>query len=150
MSFARGRNYRCVVCHAGLVFAYDLRQSGGMSTNAQRFGEIVLARRVELDLNQLDVSAAGGPSNSTMTTIENGRLEELTRATAKKLDRGLRWQPGSARDTWNGGSPIPADTGRAYDEDALATLRHHIGAADVDDALRRRLLDVIEGEVRGA
>lgn len=68
-----------------------------MSSNAQRFGEYVKARRLELDLNQLEVSAAGGPSNSMLTTIENGRLGELTRATARKLDKGLQWEPGSAR-----------------------------------------------------
>lgn len=122
-----------------------------MSTNAQRFGQIVLARRLELDLNQLEVHDAGGPSNSTLTHIEKGRLEDLTRATARKLDKGLRWQPGSARDVWNGGDAIPLDGRPAYRRDDLAELRHAIGAADVDDALRRRLLDVIDDEgVRGA
>lgn len=121
-----------------------------MSTNAQRLGEYVLARRLELDLNQLDVHAAGGPSNSTLTNIENGRLEDLTRATARKLDKGLRWQPGSARSIWDGGEPIPLGGRPAYREDDLEELRRHIGAADVDDALRKRLLDVIDEGVRGA
>lgn len=121
-----------------------------MSTNAQRFGQIVLARRLELDLNQLEVHDAGGPSNSTLTHIEKGRLEDLTRATARKLDKGLRWHPGSARATWDGGDPIALDSGRpTYSEGELAALRHYIGEADVDDSLRRRLLEVIESE-RGA
>lgn len=121
-----------------------------MSTNARRFGEIVLARRLELDMNQLDVYADGGPSNSTLTNIENGRLEDLSRSTARKLDKGLHWEPGSARSVWDGGYPIPLGKGqRPHEEDVLAELRSYIGAAEVDDALRRRLLEVIEDE-RGA
>lgn len=118
-----------------------------MSTNAQRFGQIVLARRLELDLNQLDVYAAGGPSNSTLTSIENGRLEDLTRATARKLDKGLRWEGGSARKAWEGGDPIPVAEGRSgFAEGDLDKLRHYIGEADVDAALRDRLLEILDQE----
>lgn len=80
-----------------------------MSSNAQRFGEVVLQRRQALDLNQLEVQKAGGPSNTKQTEIENGRLVDLTPSTAKKVDAGLRWLPGSARDVWNGGEPIPLE-----------------------------------------
>ncbi len=121
-----------------------------MSTNAQRLGRYVLARRLELDLNQLDVHAAGGPSNSTLTEIENGRLDALTRATARKLDKGLRWEAGSARAVWDGGEPVAVGT-HGYKPKQLQQLRDLIGAADVDAALRNRLLEVIDdGEVRGA
>lgn len=122
-----------------------------MSTNAQRFGQIVLARRLKLDLNQLEVSAAGGPSNSTLTAIENGRLEELTRATAKKLDRGLRWEPGSARVAWQGGDPTPLLEATSPVRDDLGAVRRHISEAAIDDGLRRRLLAVLDdSQERGA
>lgn len=121
-----------------------------MSSNPKRFGEIVEQRRLELELTQLEVQAAGGPSNTWQTLIENGRLENLTRVTAKRVDAGLRWEPGSARNVWNGGDPIPVADGRkAFAEDDLEKLRHYIGEADVDDALRDRLLEVLDKE-RGA
>lgn len=144
-------SYAGVVCHGGLVFAYNLRQSVGMSTNAQRFGRLVKARREELDLNQLEVHAAGGPSNSTMTKIENGLMESLKRPTARKLDKGLQWAPGSARRLWEGGEAAPADhhglTGRELD-----TMAEVIGSADLDSAIRAKLLAVLdaEREARGA
>lgn len=78
-----------------------------MSANAERFGRIALERREELDLTQMDVWQAGGPSNTTQTKIENGQLARLTRTTARKLDKGLQWVDGSARTTWNGGDPTP-------------------------------------------
>lgn len=88
-----------------------------MSTKpADRLAFEVKFRRMQLDLNQVDLAAAGGPSNTTMTTIENARLTELTRATARKLDRALRWEAGSAMRVWNGkgrpkivGGPIQDD-----------------------------------------
>lgn len=81
-----------------------------MSSNAQRLADAVLARREELALTQLEVAAAGGPSNTTLTVIENGLTANLTNATAKKLDRGLQWAPGSARTVWLGGDPTPLET----------------------------------------
>lgn len=86
-----------------------------MSSNAQRLADAVLARRDELAKSQLEVWQAGGPSNTTLTTIENGLTENLTNATAKKLDRGLEWTPGSARAVWLGGEPT-----RLEDTDQLA------------------------------
>lgn len=80
-----------------------------MSTNAERFGLIVRKRRDDLAMSQLDVWQAGGPSNTTLTTIENGLATSLQNATAKKLDRGLRWRPGSARRVWGGGEPSPLE-----------------------------------------
>lgn len=78
-----------------------------MSTNAQRLGQAVLARRRELELTQLEVWQAEGPSNTTLTQIENGLSKSLPRKTARKLDHALKWEPGSARRVWEGGDPIP-------------------------------------------
>lgn len=81
-----------------------------MSSNeerAARFAAAVLQRRTELAKSQLDVWRSGGPSNSTLTTLENGR-GELTNATAKKLDKALEWEPGSALRLWREGvEPTP-------------------------------------------
>ena len=122
-----------------------------MSTNAQRFGQIVLDRRLELDLSQLEVGEAGGPSNSTLTNIENGRLEKLERATAKKLDKGLRWESGSARVAWQGGDPTPLMTAAPRARDEVDELRRYISEAAIGEGLRLRLLAVLsESEERGA
>lgn len=124
-----------------------------MSSTAARFGQIVEQRRLQLDLTQLDVHAAGGPSNSTLTSIENGRLEELTRATARKLDKGLQWEQGSARVAWQGGDPTPLQPSPATPRtpDELESVRRHVAQAAIDDGLRYRLLALIdESQERGA
>lgn len=106
-----------------------------MSTNegpppagAERLRWYVLRRRNdELDLSQMEVWQAGGPSNTTLTKIENGHLEKLERVTARRLDTGLRWEPGSARRVWDGGEPKPLVTNHAED---LADLRRRILESD--------------------
>lgn len=113
-----------------------------MSSTAQRFGEVVLARRRELDLSQLDVWQAGGPSNTTLTEIENGRVHTLTRTTARKLDAGLHWEPGSARRVWDGGEPIPLVNGVKPEESAM--WRQIIEQSDLDEAKRRELIAEIQ------
>lgn len=117
-----------------------------MSANAANLARWVKARRDELDLTQMEVWMAGGPSNTTLTKIENAEMDGLTRTTARKLDAALQWEPGSARRVWEGGSPnrilSPGLSGRES-----ATLREAIGLADdIDDATRRRLLAVLDGE----
>lgn len=119
-----------------------------MSTNAKRFGEYVLARRLQLDRNQEEVRAAGGPSDSTLTAIENGRLTDLQRATARKLDKGLRWEAGSARRVWEGGEATPLESLPEITARDLAAARSILGEAEVGDALRSRLYSVIEEEER--
>lgn len=119
-----------------------------MSTNAKRLAEKVLRRRAELDLSQIDVWRTGGPSNTTLTTIENGLLENLTPSTARKLDAGLLWEKGSARKVWEGGEPTPLGSSR---KDA-GWLRRQIDEAEISASLRTRLLDVLDDRqgVRGA
>ena len=104
-----------------------------MSSKASRnLAKWVVARRDELDLSQLDVWQSGGPSNTTLTEIENGRIENLTRTTARKLDAGLRWEPGSAKRVWEGGEPVPAGgsndglIARVLDSSLPEDLKRHI------------------------
>lgn len=108
----------------------------------ERLGRYVYNRRGELGLNQLEVHAAGGPSNTKLTEIENGRLAQLTNQTARKLDKGLRWMQGSARATWDGGEPIPLPTGMRPESSAI--LRDYIAAADLDEHKRAELLRVLD------
>lgn len=143
-------NHRRVVCLTGLGFAYNLGQTFGMSSNAKRLGEYVLARRDELQVSQLEVWQAGGPSNTTLTKIESGHLTKLERATARKLDAGLGWEPGSARRVWEGGEPSSiATTNKPRSRE---WLRGCIDEAEIPAGLRARLLAVLDERegVRGA
>ncbi|WP_454199505.1 hypothetical protein [Nocardia sp. Marseille-Q1738] len=73
-----------------------------------RFGQMVKARRDALGLTQEEVSALGGPSDTTFTKIENLEWRPGRTATLRKLDAGLQWEPGSsARILYEGGDPIP-------------------------------------------
>lgn len=118
-----------------------------MSTNAERLGKAVLARREELDMTQLDVWQAAGPSNTTLTKIESGNATSLARSTARKLDAALKWEPGSARRVWEGGEPRPAapiQTDRV-DPEFVA----YVKAAPISEDLRGQMLAAIEAEERG-
>lgn len=99
----------------------------------------VLARREDMDWTQLDVHARGGPSNSTLTTIEGGSevaQAPLSRTTLRKLDKGLGWERGSAKRVLAGGEPRVA-----LDEDRrdAAWLREILPDMELDDATRERL-----------
>lgn len=120
------------------------------SEAAQRLAAAVKARRDELDLTQHEVwKNNGGPSNTTLTIIENGLLENLTRTTRRKLDAGLKWVPGSALNVWDGtGAPEPLPQPSALSEDDLveavetagfnAEQRDHILRLIAEDAERHR------------
>lgn len=124
-----------------------------MSTTspAERLKAAVIARRRELgEISQMEVWQAGGPSNTTLTTIENGRLQSLSRTTAKKLDKGLCWEAGSARRVWDGsGTPTPLLPGVTSSRES-EILRQAIGRARLDAATKERLLAVLDQEARGA
>ncbi len=83
------------------------------TTPAQRLAAAVRTRRQDdLRLNQLEVAAAGGPSNTLQTDIELGRIKTLTTRTARKIDDGLMWEQGSALRVWEGrGEPTPRGVG---------------------------------------
>lgn len=118
-----------------------------MSTKGKRLGDAVLARRADLDLTQLDVWQAGGPSNTTLTKIEGGQVETLPRTTARKLDTGLQWVPGSARDLFEKGSPpLPLPQGLPLNLTGsdVRRLAEQIRAAEISEATRAELLRVLE------
>lgn len=76
----------------------------------KRFGEIVRLRREELGLRQDQLPE--GPSTTALTGIENGRSMPAA-VTLRKLDSSLRWEPGSAKRTLEGGQPTPLSEARA-------------------------------------
>lgn len=77
-----------------------------------RFGAIVNKRRRELGLSLDDVAARGGPSQVTVSNIEQGSTNRPHFATFTKLDEVLRWQTGSAARAFDGQEPEPLDQGR--------------------------------------
>lgn len=83
----------------------------------KRFGDIVRERRQALRLSQEDVTARGGPSDTTLTKIENVEWNPTRpNETLRKLDVGLGWEPGSARRVLDGGEPALVDGVVAVDE----------------------------------
>lgn len=113
-----------------------------MSSESIRLAEAVLHRRIELALSQLEVAAAGGPSNTKLTEIENGRLESLTPATAKKLDKGLQWAAGSAMTVWRGGEATVGADGKG---DGYVSREPRTGEEEVRDAASdNAVLDAIQ------
>ena len=81
-----------------------------MALDINRLGRAVRERRDELDMTQLDVASAGGPSNSTLTKLESGEADAVSAATLRKLDAGLDWQAGTARALLRGEVPVSAMT----------------------------------------
>ncbi|WP_072689878.1 helix-turn-helix domain-containing protein [Rhodococcus marinonascens] len=82
-----------------------------MATSTRvRFGQLVHKRRRLLNLTQDQVTAAGGPSDAAQTRAENGTGADPSIETLRKLDTALRWVPGSAARTLDGGDPTPLET----------------------------------------
>lgn len=103
------------------------------------FGQAVLDRREQLGLSQIDVWQKRGPSNTTLTVIENGRMADLAPATARKLDSGLDWEPGSALGLWRDGTPpIPVASGSTRPQ------RHRVRAVIGDAAHLSNLTERVE------
>ncbi len=73
-----------------------------MANDVERLGRYVADRRKDLGLSQIDVWHKGGPSNSTLTGIENGTAKSVSTSTLRKLDTALNWTPGSARSVLSG------------------------------------------------
>lgn len=80
-----------------------------MSTNTHALAEAVRARRADLGLTHDDVATAGGPSDTTLSNLEQGRLSTVANVTLRRLDTALQWEQGSAARVLAGGSPRPID-----------------------------------------
>lgn len=82
-----------------------------MTADPVWFGDTVNNRRLGLGLSPEGVRAQGGPGVVTLRKIQAGTAGHLHVETLKKLDRGLRWEPGSAAAAYADGTPpVPLTT----------------------------------------
>ncbi|MGW4719681.1 hypothetical protein [Nocardia sp. NPDC004260] len=112
-------------CHLGMILPMA-------EANSERFGQIVKNRRLKLGLTQDQVHELGGPSDRRQTFIETNTGPRPSITTLAKLDRPLRWEPGSAVRTWNGGDPREA----AYESLDVELLKDLEGALDRHEVYR--------------
>lgn len=96
-----------------------------------RLGRIVRAARGPRA--QADIAASGGPSDETISKIEQGRWRPTrsVQKTLEKLEVGLGWAPGSANAVLTGGDPIPLGDETA---DHLRQGGHPLGPAQTPEA----------------
>lgn len=80
-----------------------------MSGDWPRLGRYVHERRTELRMTQLDVQKAGGPSDTKVREIENGRAGTLSTSKRRDLERALHWLPGTVDKILDGGTPAGSD-----------------------------------------
>lgn len=105
----------------------------------QRLGERVRARRHEMGWTQLDVVTQGGPSIDRIQAIEAARVTRYSSRTLAKLERGLRWEPGSVKAiVEDGGEPTPEEVGpRESAKDIAAGNRAEL--AELSEMLEQAL-----------
>ncbi|KZF02532.1 hypothetical protein A2J03_28575 [Rhodococcus sp. EPR-157] len=101
-----------------------------MFGDVARLGLAVRDRRARLGLSQTDLWRSGGPSNSTLTNIENGRQVPVSSFTLRKLDEALKWGTGCAYSLLHG------DEGPVSVSMPGAELRAHNLAAAAAEARR--------------
>ena len=70
-----------------------------------RLGQAIRARRRQLNLSQVDVSTAGGPSSETLRLLERGDPGPYMQRTVTALERVLRWRAGAVQAIVAGESP---------------------------------------------
>lgn len=75
----------------------------------QRLSEAVRERRETLGMTQQDVQAAGGPAVATMRILEGARQENYRGVILSRLEKALRWTPGSVQRVLGGGDPTPIE-----------------------------------------
>lgn len=113
-----------------------------MTHGLEALGRAVRTRRTQLGLTQEEVNAHGGPSDTTLTKIENGEGANPAASTLRKLDTALRWRPGSAQRVLEGegdAEPLktPPDTRPAARRDRV------VAKADPIDAHLNKLARVV-------
>ncbi|KXP00855.1 helix-turn-helix domain-containing protein [Tsukamurella pseudospumae] len=106
-----------------------------------RLAGAVKARRGALGLSQLDVAAAGGPSDTTQSKIELTLATKVGPRTLAKYDNALQWPAGRAAAIFSGeldghglASLIPV--GIDHDEDSLTLPSSKINPGYIQQAAR--------------
>lgn len=106
------------------MFAKQFCEGGAVPENNQQLADAVADRVRELGMSQAQVSAAGGPSSTTMTKVLSG-TGGLRDAIFGQLDRALEWEPGTARSRWRGEAqeaPRTIDWRSATNQELLAEV----------------------------
>jgi transcriptional regulator with XRE-family HTH domain len=94
---------------SSLFLAVATKVTSVSRPDTARFGAIVNKRRRELGLSLDDVAASGGPSQVTVSNIEQGSTNRPHFGTFTKLDAVLKWKPGSAARAFDGQEPEAFD-----------------------------------------
>lgn len=139
----------------------------------QRLASAMERRRNELDLLWSDVAKAGDLSLKTLYSVRTDPAAPLTARTSQRIDRGLRWEPGSVEKILGGEDPVPSGTSHMTlvpdlppaPGDALDSLAAELIDAEADenvkDALRAlwatrnppeeklRMIQMVRNWVRG-
>jgi hypothetical protein len=74
----------------------------------QRLAAEMENRRQELDLLWQDVADAGGTSVKTLYSVRTDPAAPVTPRTARKIETGLHWEPGSVQAVLDGGRARPS------------------------------------------
>jgi transcriptional regulator with XRE-family HTH domain len=73
--------------------------------NFERLGEAIRARRAQLGMTQQEVAQGGGPSDVTLSAIEQGTPRTYHQRTKMALERALRWRSGAVESILAGEDP---------------------------------------------
>jgi len=104
--------------------------------------QAVKKRREEIGRNQVQVGEHGGPTNSTMTSIEKGSNLHITWHTLRALDQGLDWPDGNAVRIVSGHEPLdPAVTTKVPLENMPGPQLSELVITGLVELLRRRVQD---------
>lgn len=122
-------NYVDVVCRRSRRFAEEICDTLGMAPkNNARFARIIGEAFDALGVTQdFFHDELGGPSDSTLRKIIEGKQVGISAQTLNAFDKAFAWTPGSAARTLAGGNPVSDPSG---DESVTDTPTARIGAGD--------------------
>ncbi|MFJ2399783.1 helix-turn-helix transcriptional regulator [Streptomyces xanthochromogenes] len=78
-----------------------------MGRDWARLAEAVEAARIELGMTQVDLAQAAGVSEGTIQNLESGKDRPRFPTSLPRVERALKWAPGSGDAVFSGGDPIP-------------------------------------------
>lgn len=107
----------------------------------EHFREIILARMEDLDLDNATIGDAGGPSTTKMSSIRRPDPKPPRSDIYRKLDRALRWRPGSAKRVAFGGHPVELPP--VYETDILM---REIRSSNLSPETKEKLAELVRGE----
>ncbi|WP_081633898.1 helix-turn-helix transcriptional regulator [Terracoccus sp. 273MFTsu3.1] len=110
-----------------------------MTGSPQALADAVRSRRASMGWTQSDVAERGGPSDTTLSKIESASPSSLAERTLRRLDTGLGWSPGTARQIYlERGSRVEGDApasgkgpllAEATNQQLLAELAGRLGTS---------------------